>query len=60
MNFGFVVVAVVVLFLVALSVKLSCLFNVSLASWGRLVLPWASILGQLLMNPIGFGLSYVV
>ena len=44
------------LFLIALGVKLGCLFDVSLVSWGRVVLLWTTLLALLLLNPIGFGL----
>ena len=50
-NFG------VLLFLFALCVKESCLFSVSLVSWGRLVLLWTSLLALLSLNPIGLGVS---
>ena len=49
-NFG------VLLFLVTVDVKLGCLFDVFLVSWGQPVMLWISLLGLLLLNPIGFGL----
>ena len=47
-----------VLFLVASGVRLSCLFDVPLVSWGSLVLVWTSLLALLLLNHVGFGLLY--
>ena len=47
-NFG------ILLFLVALSVWIGCLFDVTLVSWSRLVLLWTSLLALLLQNSIGF------
>ena len=55
-NFGVFFFVAVLLFLVTLGVKLGCLFDVSLVSWGRLVLPWISLLALLLLNPVGFRL----
>ena len=43
------------LFLVALGVKLGHLFDVSLFSWGKLVLPWNFLLTLLLLNAMGLG-----
>ena len=47
-NFG------ILLFLVALSVWIGCLFGVTLVSWSRLVLLWTSLLALLFPNSIGF------
>ena len=49
-NFGFL------LFLVALSINLDYLFDVSLVSWGKFVLLWTFLLALLLLNPIDNGL----
>ena len=46
------------LFIVVLCVKLGCLFDASLVSWGRLVLLLTFPLPLLLLNPIGFGLMH--
>ena len=46
----------VLLFLVALGVKLGYLFDVPLVSRFRLILQWTSLLALLLLNPTGFGL----
>ena len=43
--------------LVILSGKFGYLFDVSLVSWGKLVMLWTFLLALLLLNPIGFGLS---
>ena len=51
-NFG----VFALLILVALGIKLGYFFDVSLISWGRLVLLWTSLLALLLLNPIGSGL----
>ena len=47
----------VLLFPVVLGVKLGCLFDVFLVSWGRIVLLWTSLLELLLLHPISFELS---
>ena len=46
----------IVLFWVSLSVKLDCLFEVVLVSWGRPVMLWISLAGLLSLCPIDFGL----
>ena len=48
----------VLLFSVVLCVKLGCLFNVFLVSWGRIVLLLTSLLEMLLLHPIGFELCF--
>ena len=48
----------VLFFQVVLGVKLGCLFDIFLVSWGKLVLLWTFPLALLLLNPIGLGLSY--
>ena len=50
-------IIVALLFLVALGVKVGYLFDVSLVSWGRLLLLWTFLLALLLQCPTGFGLS---
>ena len=44
-------------FLVALGVRLNCLFEIFLVSWGELELLWTSLLELPLLPPIDFGSS---
>ena len=47
----------VLLSLIALGVRLGCLFEIVLVSWGRIALLSTSLLELLLLHPLGFGLS---
>ena len=47
----------VLLSLIALGVRLGCLFEMFLVSWGRIVLLWNSLLELPLLHPIVFGSS---
>ena len=51
-NFGFFLF--IILFPIVVGVKLGCLFNVFLVYWGRIVFLCTSLLGLLLLHPIGF------
>ena len=54
-NFGF---CLLFFFLVALGVRLGCVFDIFLISWSKLVSLWISLLGLLLQHPVEFGLLF--